>query len=75
MDPTSVPRTSVSSSSIASVGYDPAAQVLVVEFVNGGVYAYSSVLRPVFDNFLRAPSKGRYFLQAVRGKFSYSRIE
>jgi len=59
-------RTRVSSSNIASVGYDPESQVLEVEFHGGGVYRYSSVPARVYDAFLRAPSKGSYFHSHVK---------
>lgn len=67
-------RTPVSSSSVASVGYDDDASVLELAFHSGGVYRYEDVPRDVYEGMLAADSKGRYFHEEVRGRFDYRRV-
>lgn len=59
-------RERLDSSSLASVGYDPAAHVLEVEFRNGGVYQYLEVDDDEFEEFQAAPSKGRYLNSEIK---------
>lgn len=54
-------RIAVSSSNLASVGYDPANQLLEVEFLHGGIYQYSGVPSSVYDGLMAADSHGSYF--------------
>lgn len=67
-------RTSVSSTSIRDVGYDPLARRLEVGFLSGGVYAYDAVPAEVHDAFLGASSKGQYFQREIRDRYRYRRI-
>ena len=54
-------RERVSSSNLASVGYDQGSMTLEVEFNHGGVYQYSSVPEHVYDGLMNASSHGQYF--------------
>lgn len=72
--PTSRPRWRVESSSLASVGYDPAFWTLDIEFRKGGVYRYFGVLPPVYLSLMQAPSKGRFFVTEIRDRFPYTRV-
>lgn len=54
-------RQPVSSSSIASIGYDKESQMLEVEFVRGAVYQYYEVPAEEYDSFVSAGSIGQYF--------------
>lgn len=65
IDPTMEYR-SLSSSSIAEVGYDNDHAVLAVRFHNGAEYRYFLVPHRVFQGFLQAPSAGAYFHEHVR---------
>lgn len=56
----------VSSSMIASVGYDPETSVLEVTFSNGRTYEYEGVPSHVFDGMIHASSVGRFFIDNVR---------
>jgi len=67
-------RIPVSSSNVASIGYDADAQVLEVEFVNGGVYQYTNVPREAFDELQSAASKGSYFSQNIKNRYPYTRV-
>lgn len=66
-------RQSVQSSSIQSVGYDPAAHVLEVEFHNGNVYRYFDVPPLTYDEFIHARSLGRYLNFRIKERFPYRR--
>lgn len=66
----------VLSSSIAAVGYDDEAWVLLVRFREGGhTYRYEGVPRSVFDGMLQASSKGRYFTDAIRDQYTHTRVD
>ena len=67
-------RIPVSSSNVASIGYDVHTQVLEVEFVNGGVYQYMNVPQEAFDELQGAASKGRYLAQNVKNRYPYTRV-
>lgn len=54
-------RTRVSSSNLASVGYDANTSTLEVEFLNGGIYQYSAVPSSVHAGLMVASSHGSYF--------------
>ena len=62
---------SVESSTLATVAYDEARQLLQLEFCSQAVYQYFSVPSAVHQALMAAPSKGRYFNQAIRGRFPY----
>ncbi len=66
--------THVLSTTLARVGYDETRQVLQLEFRSRALYQYRGVPRAVHQALLGAPSKGRYFNQAIRGKFPFGRI-
>ena len=62
-------RSLVSSSAISSVGYDPKAKVLELEFSSGGVYDYYEVSRKVYTALMSAESKGRFISEQIRGQY------
>jgi hypothetical protein len=64
--------TSVESTLLATVAYDTRRKVLQLELRNQVIYQYFGVPTTVYEALLRAPSKGKYFNQAIRGKFPYS---
>lgn len=67
-------RVAVTSSSIASIGYEPARRELDIEFRSGVVYRYGEVPERVFRQFLESSSKGRYFTQHIRDNFRFRRL-
>jgi hypothetical protein len=69
-----VRRVPVQSRAIASVGYDPATNVLELEFSDGDVYRYYAVPRRVHQELLAAESMGRYFQSQIREQYGYERI-
>jgi len=67
-------RTPVESSSIASVGYDPATFELEIEFRTGRVYRYEQVPVAAFRLLLQAPSIGEYVNRVIKPRFSAKQI-
>lgn len=64
--------TSVTSTNIAKIGYEN--QNLIVEIKGGKQYQYSGVPESVYQAFLNAPSKGKFFSANVKGKYSTTKI-
>lgn len=67
-------RERVSSSTVASIGYDEASEIVEVEFVNGSIYQYYSVPASVFEQFRTAPSVGKFLNAVIRKAYRYSRV-
>jgi len=65
-------RIPVSSSNLASVGYEEG--VLEVAFKSGSVYQYSGVPESVYKALMSAPSHGKYFVAYIRNNYSYRQI-
>jgi hypothetical protein len=61
----------VESTTLATVAYDEARELLQLEFCSRAVYLYFGVPAAVHQALLDAPSKGRYFNRAIRGRFPY----
>lgn len=64
-----VERTPVQSSSVASVGYDPAQAELEIEFSNGRIYRYLHVPAAAYRLLLQAPSIGEYVNRVIKPRF------
>ena len=64
-------RFTLRSSAIQSIDSDLETGHLLVEFNNGALYEYSNVPRHIVDALLNAPSKGKFFNEAIRGHFPY----
>jgi hypothetical protein len=64
----------VESSTLATVAYDEGQEVLQLRFRSGAVYEYFGVPAMVHQALLEAPSKGRYFNDAIRGQFPYRMV-
>jgi hypothetical protein len=62
----------VESTTLATVAYDPAQQLLQLEFRDRTIYQYCGVPADVHDALLRAPSKGTYFNRVIRPQFAYA---
>ena len=64
----------VISSNIDEIGYEYGDDILEVWFLSGGRYIYYGVPQKVYDRFLKARSKGKYFWRYIRGFYDYDRI-
>lgn len=62
-------RAPVDSSSVRSVGYDPATFELEIEFHNGRVYRYLQVPVAAYRLLLQAPSIGEYVNTVIKPRF------
>ncbi|MCC6453963.1 MAG: KTSC domain-containing protein [Caldilineaceae bacterium] len=68
-------REQVSSTNLASVGYDPATQILEIEFHSGGVYQYAGVPAALYEGLMAASSHGSYFDHFIKkAGYEYRRI-
>ena len=64
----------VESSTLLTVSYDEAQALLQLEFCSRAVYQYCHVPAAVHRSLLDAPSKRRYFNEAIWGRFPYRLI-
>lgn len=62
----------VVSSNLSSVGYENG--VLYVSFRHGGIYSYEGVPYEVYQNLLKAPSKGKYFAAYIKNSYPYRKL-
>jgi hypothetical protein len=68
-------RTSVSSSNLASIGYDESNATLEVEFLDGSIYQYTNVPSNIHSGLMAASSHGSYFDQYVKkGGYKYHKV-
>lgn len=67
-------RVRVQSSNLESVGYDPGTSTLEVEFKDGAIYQYFNVPEWVYQQLLRAPSKGGYLADHIKDRFRFRRV-
>ena len=64
--------TNVESTTLATVAYDEARELLQLEFRSRATYQYFGVPAALHQGLLDAPSKGGYFNRFIRGRFPYS---
>lgn len=62
-------RRPVTSSTVISVGYDPATKILELEFVSGSIYRYFDVPQSIYKSFMAADSKGTFVNDHVKRHF------
>lgn len=67
-------RTPVISSNIASVGYDAGTMTLEIEFLGGAIYQYFDVPETVYEEFMRASSKGQFLHANIKNMYRYTRV-
>jgi hypothetical protein len=67
-------RKPVDSTTMRSVGYQPRSRVLEIEFDSGAVYQYLEVPVRIYEQLLRAESKGRYFNSEIREIYPYVQV-
>jgi len=67
-------RQSVSSSNIASIGYDSRSQTLEIEFHSGGIYQYYNVSKSLYEDLMRASSHGSFFHENIKGRYGDTKI-
>jgi len=67
-------RAKVKSSNINSIGYDPDAEMMEVEFKDGAVYQYAGVPKRLHLKLMRVKSPGKVLSAEIRGKFRSEKI-
>lgn len=68
-------RVPVESSNLVSVGYEPEAAILEIEFHSGGIYQYFAVPQEIYDGLMNAASKGSYLDHNIKkGGYSYAKV-
>ena len=67
-------RDSVSSSNIASIGYEEGSETLEIEFHNGGVYQYFDVPKRIYEELMSADSHGGYLARGIKGVYRFSKV-
>lgn len=68
-------RTYVSSSNIASIGYDHMQMILEVEFLNGSIYQYYDVPEALYEGIMSAESHGKYLNEYIKkGGYRFERV-
>ena len=66
--------TTVESSMIHAVGYDPKTRVLEVVFNTGRTYCYEGAESKVYKGLMAAESKGQYMLAHIIDMYPYSQL-
>jgi len=67
-------RTSVSSSNIRSIGYDPQSTILEVEFTSGDVYQYFNVPEHLYNGLMNASSHGQFLNEHIKHSYQYQKV-
>lgn len=61
----------VESSNVVAIGYKD--NDLYVDY-KGGSYVYNKVPKKVYDDLVKAESKGKFMWAEVKGKYDYKRL-
>ena len=62
------------SDAIFRVNYEAEGRTLFVVFATGELYAYFDVAPEVYEAFLAAESKGRFFAHEIRDRYAYHHV-
>jgi KTSC domain len=65
----------VESSALTQVAYDGEHKLLTIAFCDGSAYQYSAVSVQIYEDLLRADSKGAYFNRKIRAHFPMRVVE
>jgi len=64
----------VDSTALKAIDYRPMQHQLVLRFTSGKAYAYDQASEELYQRFLAAESKGRFFQAEVRGRLPFHRL-
>jgi hypothetical protein len=64
----------VLSREIEWIGYEHKRNMLQVEFIVGSIYQYENVPETVYQEFLTAPSHGRFFESNIKNKYHVRKV-
>jgi len=68
-------RVPVESRALKSVGYDPGARLLELEFFSGTLYQYFEVPEFTYRALMHAKSKGHFFQTSIDRKFRCEEVK
>lgn len=63
------------STAIRDIRYEDDRQKLFVTFTNGGAYVYVGVPGELHRSFVEAESRGRFFVDQIRDRFPFNRLD
>ncbi len=66
-----IKRIPVSSSNIASIGYDAENKIMEIEFHHGDVFQYVDVPKKVYDELINSNSIGSYYFHNIKAHYKY----
>jgi hypothetical protein len=67
-------RILVNSSTIVDIGYDDSSMTLELGFKQGAVYQYFDVPDAVYQELMRADSKGTFFHANIKNNYRYTKL-
>lgn len=67
-------RQNISSSMIASIGYETNTSTLEIEFNSGAVWHYYDFSESMWYEFANAESHGKYFHAHIKNQFNEARV-
>ena len=65
-------KVAVISSNIQSIGWEY--EILEVTFSSGATYQAKGVQQSIFDNFIAAKSKGKYFNANLKNSYKWDKV-
>ena len=63
------------SSNISEIGHNEKKNIMEITFHNNKTYHYYRVSKRVYEAFLKADSKGKYFHARIKGVYAYKKLE
>jgi hypothetical protein len=67
-------RIPVNSSTIVDIGYDDSSMTLELGFKQGAVYQYFDAPDAVYQELMRADSKGTFFHANIKNNYRYTKL-
>jgi KTSC domain len=67
-------RIKINSDKLVSVGYEPDAELLELEFPGNGIYEYHKVHPVIYMGLMHTKAKEAYFNKHIKDKFVYNVI-
>ena len=65
----------VKSNTIRTVGYDELAQILEIDFQQGGTYRYFGVSKKIYDNMIKPSSTPEeYYERFIKNRYRHEKI-
>jgi hypothetical protein len=68
-------RTKVTAETLRSIGYDPDAELLELEFTSGDIYDYQKVKPHLYLGLMNSNAKDAYFNKYIRDNYQVKKIK